>query len=109
MSKRGEEAGEQNTSASLSAGLDLMDKNRVKRRGAPGELAKGSKAQRGSKRLDVNAAGFSGKSWHLIRGDLSKWTGVSRGHSRRRKKKLFYKACTEQGRIGEGSNGKGVE
>ena len=64
VSERGEEAGEQI--------LDLMDKNRVERHGAPGELARGSEAQRGSKRLDVNAAGFRGKSWHLIRGDLSK-------------------------------------
>ncbi len=52
--------------------LDLMDKNRVERHGAPGELARGSEAQRGSKRLYVNAAGVRGKSWHLIRGDLSK-------------------------------------
>ena len=51
VSERGEEAGEQI--------LDLMDKNRVERHGAPGELARGSEAQRGSKRLDVNAAGLS--------------------------------------------------
>jgi hypothetical protein len=68
VSERGEEAGEQN--------LDLMDKNHVKRHGAPGELAKGSEAQRGSKWLDVNATGVRGKSWHLIRGDLSE-TGRS--------------------------------
>ncbi len=60
-----------------------MDKNRVKRHGAPGELAKGSEAQGGSKWLDVNAAGVRGKSWHLIRGGLSKRTEVSRGHSSR--------------------------
>ena len=64
VSKRGEEAGEQN--------LDLMDKNRVERHGAPGKLARGSETQRGSKRLDVYTAGVRGKSWHLIRGDLSK-------------------------------------
>jgi hypothetical protein len=64
VSERGEEAGEQN--------LDLMDKNRVQRHGALGKLAKGSKAQTGSKRLDVDAAGVRGKSWHLIRGDLPK-------------------------------------
>ena len=63
MSERGEEAGGQN--------LDLMNKNRVKRHGAPGELARDSEAQTGSKRLDVNAAGVRGKSLHLIRGDLS--------------------------------------
>ena len=63
VSERGEEAGGQN--------LDLMNKNRVERHGAPGELARDSKAQRGSKRLDVNAAGIRGKLWHLIRGDLS--------------------------------------
>ena len=62
VSERGEEAGEQN--------LDLMDKNRVKRHRAPGELAKDSKAQKGSKWLDVNAAGVRGKSRHLIQGDL---------------------------------------
>ena len=64
MSERGEEAGEQT--------LALIDKNRVKRHGAAGELARGIKAQRVSKRLDVNAAGFRGKSWRLIRGGLSK-------------------------------------
>jgi hypothetical protein len=63
-SERGEEAGGQN--------LDLMDKNRVKRHGAPGKLARDSKAQRGSKWLDVNAARVRGKLSHLIRGDLSK-------------------------------------
>ena len=51
VSEHGEEAGGQI--------MDLMDKNRVKRHGAPGELARGSEAQAGSKRLDVNAAGFS--------------------------------------------------
>ena len=51
--------------------LGLMDKNRVERHGAPGELARGSEAQKGPKRLDVNAARFRGKSWHLIRGGLS--------------------------------------
>ncbi|MGB3714658.1 MAG: hypothetical protein WA996_09535 [Candidatus Promineifilaceae bacterium] len=53
MSKRGEEAGEQN--------LDLMDKNHVQRHRARGELARGSEAQRGSKWLDVNVAGVRGK------------------------------------------------
>ncbi len=61
-SERGEEAGEQN--------LDLMNKNHVERHGAPGEPARDGKAQRGSKRLDVNAAGVRGKLPHLIRGDL---------------------------------------
>ena len=75
MSERGEEAGGQN--------LDLMNKNRVTRQGAPGELARDSEAQRGSKRLDVDAAGVRGKTSHLIRGDLSGETGVSRGHSSR--------------------------
>ena len=98
VSERGEEAGEQN--------LDLMDKNRVKRHGAPGKLARDSEAQKGSKRLDVNAAGVRGKSWYLIRGGLSKRTEVSRGHSSRRKGKPIYRACTEQGRRGEGPNGK---
>ena len=74
-SERGEEAGEQN--------LDLMNKNRVRRHGAPGKLARGSEAQEGSERLDVNAAGVRGKSWHLIRGGLSCGAGVSRGHSSR--------------------------
>ncbi len=63
-SERGEEAGEQN--------LDSMNKNRVERHGAPGKLATDSKAQTGSKRLDVNAAGVRGKLSHLIRGDLPK-------------------------------------
>lgn len=49
----GEEAGEQTS--------DLMDKNRVKRREASGELASDSDAQEGSKRLDVNAARVEGK------------------------------------------------
>ncbi len=91
VSERGEEAGEQN--------LDLMDKNRVKRHGALGKLARDSEAQKGSKRLDVNAAGVRGKSWHLIRGGLSKRTEVSRGHSSRwsndhpgRMGKLIYRA-----------------
>ena len=49
-----------------------MDKNRVERHGARGKLAIDSKAQAGSKRLDVNAAGVRGKSSYLIRGGLSK-------------------------------------
>ena len=63
MSERGEEAGEQS--------LDLMDKNCVRRRGAPGELASDSKAPKGSKRPYVNAARVRGKLSHLIRGGLS--------------------------------------
>ena len=59
VSERGEEAGEQN--------LDLMDKNRVERHGAPGKLARSNNAQKGSKRLDVNAAGVRGKISHHIR------------------------------------------
>ncbi len=59
MNQRGEEAGEQN--------LDLMDKNCVRRRRA---LARDSEAQKGSKRLYVNAARVRGKLSHLIRGDL---------------------------------------
>jgi len=84
VSERGEEAGGQN--------LDLMNKNRVRRHGAPGELARDSEAQRGSKRLDVDAAGVRGKTSHLIRGDLSGETGVSRGHSSRRMGKPIYEA-----------------
>ena len=84
MSERGEAAGEQN--------LDLMDKNRVERHGERGKLATDSKAQAGSKRLDVNAAGVRGKSSHLIRGDLPRRAGVSRGHSSRRTGKLVYRA-----------------
>ena len=72
VSERGEEAGGQN--------LDLMNKNHVKRHGAPGELATDSEAQRGSKWLDVNVAGVRGKSWHLIRGDLPE-TGRSQQRS----------------------------
>jgi hypothetical protein len=60
-----------------------MNKNHVERHGAPGELAADSKAQVGSKRLDVNAAGIRGKSSDLIRGDLPEEAGVSRGHSSR--------------------------
>jgi hypothetical protein len=63
VSERGEEAGEQS--------LDLMDKNCVRRRGAPGELASDGKAQKGSKRPYVNAARVRGKLSHLIRGGLS--------------------------------------
>jgi len=84
VSERGEEAGEQS--------LDSMNKNCVRRHGAPGELARGSEAQRGSKRLDVNAAGDRGKSSDLIRGDLPEEAGVSRGRSSRRTGKLVYRA-----------------
>ena len=63
MSERGEEAGEQS--------LDSMDKNCVRRRRAPGELATDSEAPRGSKRPYVNAARVRGKPSHLIRGGLS--------------------------------------
>lgn len=55
-------AGEQN--------LDWMDKNCVRRRGAPGELARDGEALKGSKRLYVNAARVRGKQSYLIRGDL---------------------------------------
>jgi hypothetical protein len=48
-----------------------MDKNCVRRRGAPGELASDSKAPKGSKRSYVNAARVRGKLSHLIRGGLS--------------------------------------
>ena len=106
VSERGEEAGEQITSASLSAGLDLMDKNRIERHGAPGELARGSETQRGSKRLDVNAARVRGKLPHLIRGDLPMRAEVSRGRSSRRKGKPFYKACIEQGQMAKGRTAK---
>ncbi len=58
----GEEAGEQTS--------DLMDKKRVRRRGARGKLAKDSDARTGSKRLDVNATRVEGKLLHLIRGGL---------------------------------------
>jgi hypothetical protein len=47
-----------------------MDKNCVKRRGAPDELASDSKVPKGSKRLYVNAARVRGKRSHLIRGGL---------------------------------------
>ncbi len=63
VSERGEEAGEQN--------LDWMNKNCVRRRGAPDELASDSEVQKGSKRLPVNAARVRGKRSYLIRGDLS--------------------------------------
>jgi hypothetical protein len=59
----GEEAGEQNS--------DLMDKNRVRRRGVRGKLASDSDARKGSKQLHVNAARIEGKLSHLIRGGLS--------------------------------------
>jgi hypothetical protein len=72
--------------------LDLMDRNRVERHGAPGKLARDSEAQEGSKRLDVNAAGVRRKSSHLIRGDLPRWAGGSRGHSSRRRGKRNHKA-----------------
>ena len=64
----GKEAGVQN--------LDLMNKNCVRRRGAPGELARDSEVLKGSKRLYVNAARIRGKLSYLIRGDLRR---VSRG------------------------------
>jgi hypothetical protein len=41
--------------------LDWMDKNCVRRRGAPGQLANDSEAPKGSKRLYVNAARVRGK------------------------------------------------
>ena len=49
-----------------------MNKNCVRRRGAPGELAKDSEAQKGSKRLYVNAARIRGKLSYLIRGGLQR-------------------------------------
>ena len=48
-----------------------MDKNCVKRRGAPDELASDSEVQKWSKRLYVNAARVRGKRSYLIRGGLS--------------------------------------
>jgi len=63
VSERGEEAGEQT--------LDLMNKNRVTRHEVRGKLASDSDAQKGPKRLDVNAAGLGGKLSHLIRGGLA--------------------------------------
>lgn len=47
-----------------------MNKNRVERHGAPGKLAKDSKAQAGSKRLNANAARVRGKLSNLNRGGL---------------------------------------
>ncbi len=47
-----------------------MDKNCVRRREAPGELAEDSEAPKGSERLYVNAARIRGKLSYLIRGDL---------------------------------------
>ncbi len=67
MNQCGKEAGAQN--------LDWMDKNCVRRRGAPGELARDSEAPKGSKRLYVNAARIRGKLSHLIRGDLRRVSG----------------------------------
>ena len=64
MNGRGEEAGTQS--------LDLMNKNCVGRHGRRGKLAKGSKAQKGSKQTCVNAARVRGKNPNLIRGDLLK-------------------------------------
>ena len=90
MSERGEEAGGQS--------LDSMNKNCVERHGMPDKLAKDSEVQKGSKQSHVNAARVRGKLSHLIRGDLSKRTGVSRGHSSRRMGKLIYRA---KGRTGK--------
>ncbi len=63
VSKRGEEAGEQN--------LDSMNKNRVERHGMPDKLATDSEVQRGSEQSHVNAARARGKKPHLIRGGLT--------------------------------------
>ena len=62
-----------------------MNKNRVERHRAVGKLAKDSEAQRGSKRLYVNAARVRRKLSHLNRGGLSSKKGaeVSSGHSSR--------------------------
>lgn len=62
MSKRGEEAGAQNS--------DLTDRNHVKRQDVSGKLAMDSKAQRGLKQHSVNVAGLEGKLSNLIRGGL---------------------------------------
>jgi len=62
VSERGEEAGEQS--------LDSMDKNCVRRRRAPGELATDSEVPRGSRRLYIDAARVRRKLSHLIRGGL---------------------------------------
>lgn len=48
-----------------------MNKNRVERHRGRGKLAKDSKAQRGSKRLYVNAARVRRKLSNLNRGGLS--------------------------------------
>jgi hypothetical protein len=53
----------------------------------PGELAKGSEAQRGSKQSHVDAARVGGKNPYLIWGGLDVFFSepeVSRGHSSRR-------------------------
>ena len=50
--------------------LGWMDKNCVRRHGAPGELAVDSEALKGSKRLHVNAARIRGKLLYLILGGL---------------------------------------
>ena len=65
----GEEAGEQKP--------DLMDKNRIRRRGARGKLARDSDARKGPKRLHVNAAGIGRKLSYLIRGGLPFFFGRS--------------------------------
>jgi hypothetical protein len=69
-----------------------MDKNRVERHGAPGKLATDSETQAGSKRHYVNVAGVRRKSSHLIRGDLPRRAGVSRGRSSQRMGKPNHKA-----------------
>ena len=74
MNQGGEEAGAQN--------LDWMDKNCVRRRRAPDELARDSEVPKGSKRLYVNAARVRGKLSYLIRGDLRRVSGKGLRRSR---------------------------
>jgi hypothetical protein len=78
VSERGEEAGEQS--------LDLMDKNCVRRRGAPGELASDSKARKRIKAALRKRSKGQGKAIapYPGRSVLSAGrAGVSRGHSSR--------------------------
>ena len=60
--------------------LGWMDKNCVRRHGAPDELALDSETPKGSKRLHVYAARVRGKLSYLIRGDLRRvsWRGLRR-------------------------------
>ena len=95
MSECGEEAGEQN--------LDWMNKNCVRRRGAPDELASDSEVQKGSKRLPVNAARVRGKRSYLIRGDLSHSGGQKSAEA-----KVVDGVMTIQGGQGNLAQGEGL-